>query len=103
MRVQGEQEDAAQVRERPQEREREQHGEPEPEPEPEPEQALVQGPKHHHNLWLRWRGSKRSFSNIRQRSFSKLRQPHCASCEFLEHQPLMQKLQQPGMRRFCLV
>ena len=78
MRVQGEQEDAAQVRERPQEREREreQHGEP----EPEPEQALVQGPKHHHNLWLRWRGSKRSSSSIRRRSFSKLRQQSCANC-----------------------
>ena len=76
MRVQGEQEDAAQVRERPQVREREQHGEP----EPEPEQALVQGPKHHHNLWLRWRGSKRSSSSIRRRSFSKLRQQSCASC-----------------------
>jgi len=78
VRVQGEQEDAAQVRERPQEREREQHGEPEP--EPEPEQALVQGPKHHHNLWLRWRGSKRSSSSIRRRSFSKLRQQSCANC-----------------------
>jgi hypothetical protein len=61
-------------------REREQHGEPEPEPEPEPEQALVQGPKHHHNLWLRWRGSKRSFSSIRQRRFSKLRRQSCANC-----------------------
>ena len=61
-------------------REREQHGEPEPEPEPEPEQALVQGPKHHHNLWLRWRGSKRSSSSIRRRSFSKLRQQSCANC-----------------------
>ena len=59
-------------------REREQHGEPEP--EPEPEQALVQGPKHHHNLWLRWRGSKRSSSSIRRRSFSKLRQQSCANC-----------------------
>ena len=78
MRVQGEQEDAAQVRERPQEREREQHGEPEP--EPEPEQALVQGPKHHHNLWLRWRGSKRSSSSIRRRSFSKLHRRRCANC-----------------------
>ena len=78
MRVQGEQEDAAQVRERPQEREREreQHGEP----EPEPEQALVQGPKHHHNLWLRWRGSKKSFSSTRQMSFSKLHRRRCANC-----------------------
>ena len=59
-------------------REREQHGEPEP--EPEPEQALVQGPKHHHNLWLRWRESKRSFSSIRQRRFSKLRRRSCANC-----------------------
>ena len=57
-------------------REREQHGEP----EPEPEQALVQGPKHHHSLWLRWRGSKKSFSSIRRRRFSKLRQLSCANC-----------------------
>ena len=78
VRVQGEQEDAAQVRERPQEREREQHGEPEP--EPEPEQALVQEPERRHSLWLRWRGSKRSFSSIRQRSFSKLRRRSCANC-----------------------
>ena len=80
MRVQGEQEDAAQVRERPQEREREREQHGEPEPEPEPEQALVQGPKHHHNLWLRWRESKRSFSSIRQRRFSKLRRRSCANC-----------------------
>ena len=80
MRVQGEQEDAAQVRERPQEREREREREQHGEPEPEPEQALVQGPKHHHNLWLRWRGSKRSSSSIRRRSFSKLRQQSCANC-----------------------
>ena len=80
MRVQGEQEDSAQVRERPQEREREREREQHGEPEPEPEQALVQGPKHHHNLWLRWRGSKRSSSSIRRRSFSKLRQQSCANC-----------------------
>ena len=72
-------EDGVLVREQQRVLEREQqHGEPEP--EPEPEQALVQGPKHHHNLWLRWRGSKRSSSSIRRRSFSKLRQQSCANC-----------------------
>ena len=40
----------------------------------------VRGPERHHNLWLRWRGSKRSFSSIRQRSFSKLLRQRCANC-----------------------
>ena len=44
----------------------------------EPEQ--VREPERRHSLWLRWRGSKRSFSNIRQRSFSKLRRRSCANC-----------------------
>ena len=57
-----------------------QHEEQEQEQEQEPEPELVQGPKHHHNLWLRWRGSKRSSSSIRRRSFSKLRQQSCANC-----------------------
>ena len=48
----------------------------------EPVQVLVreQEPKHHHNLWLRWRGSKMNFSSIRQRSFSKLLRQRCANC-----------------------
>ena len=79
MRVQGEQEDAAQVRERPQEREREreqQHEEQVPALVP----GLVREPVRRHSLWLRWRGSKRSSSSIRRRSFSKLRQQSCANC-----------------------
>jgi len=54
--------------------------------EQEQEQAQAQGqgqeqePTHHHNLWLRWRGSKKSSSSIRRRSFSKLRQQSCANC-----------------------
>ena len=53
-----------------------QHGGQEPELEPE----QVREPERRHSLWLRWRGSKRSFSNIRQRSFSKLRRRSCANC-----------------------
>jgi hypothetical protein len=51
-------------------------------PEPEPGQALVQvrEPERRHSLWLRWRGSKRSFSSIRRTRFSKLRQRSCANC-----------------------
>jgi hypothetical protein len=44
------------------------------------EQVQAQEPKHHHNLWLRWRGSKKSFSSIRQKRFSKLRRRSCANC-----------------------
>jgi len=40
----------------------------------------VPGPTHHHNLWLRWRGSKPSFSSTRQMSFSKLHRRRCANC-----------------------
>ena len=43
-------------------------------------QGQVLGPERHHILWLRWRGSKRSFSSIRQRSFSKLLRQRCANC-----------------------
>ena len=55
-----------------------QHEGQEPEPELEPEQ--VREPERRHSLWLRWRGSKRSFSSIRQTSFSKLRRRSCANC-----------------------
>ena len=55
-----------------------QHEGPEQEQELEPEQ--VREPERRHSLWLRWRGSKRSFSSIRQRSFSKLRRRSCANC-----------------------
>jgi len=48
--------------------------------EQEQEQEQEQEPTHHHSLWLRWRGSKKSFSSIRRRSFSKLRQLSCANC-----------------------
>jgi hypothetical protein len=43
-------------------------------------QVLVLEPERHHILWLRWRGSKRSSSSIRQRSFSKLLRQRCANC-----------------------
>ena len=50
----------------------------------EPVQVLVlvreQEPKHHHNLWLRWLVSRRRFSSIRQKRFSKLRRRSCANC-----------------------
>ena len=42
--------------------------------------GLVREPVRRHSLWLRWRGSKRSSSSIRRRSFSKLRQQSCANC-----------------------
>ena len=73
-------EDGVLVREQQQrvlEREQ-QHEEQEQEQEQAQEQA--QEPTHHHNLWLRWRGSKKSSSSIRRRSFSKLRQQSCANC-----------------------
>ena len=41
---------------------------------------LVREPGRRHSLWLRWRGSKKSFSSIRQRSFSKPHQQSCANC-----------------------
>ena len=43
-------------------------------------QELGRAPKHRHNLWRRWRGSKKNFSSIRQRSFSKPRHRRCANC-----------------------
>ena len=43
-------------------------------------QVQVLEPERHHILWLRWRGSKRSFSSIRQRSVSKLLRQRCANC-----------------------
>jgi len=57
------------------EREQQREGQ---EPELEPEQE--QEPERRHSLWLRWRGSKRSSSSIRQRSFSKLLRQRCANC-----------------------
>ena len=53
-----------------------QHGGPEQELEPE----QVREPERRHSLWLRWLGSRRSFSSIHQRSFSKLRRRSCANC-----------------------
>ena len=44
------------------------------------EPGRARGPKHHHNLWLRWRGSKKSFSSTRQMSFSKHHRQRCANC-----------------------
>ena len=77
------QQDAVLVREQQRVLEREQQHEVQEqvqEQEQEQEQEQVQVPTHHHSLWLRWRGSKKSFSSIRRRSFSKLRQLSCASC-----------------------
>ena len=81
MRVRGVLEDGvlvqAQQRVRVREREREQQHE---EQVPALVPGLVREPVRRHSLWLRWRGSKRSSSSIRRRSFSKLRQLSCASC-----------------------
>lgn len=55
------------------------------------------------NQGLQLLGSSWHRASIGRSRFSKLRQPHCASCEFLARQPLKQRLRQPGMRRFCLV
>ena len=57
-----------------------QHEGPEQEQEQELEPEQVREPERRHSLWLRWRGSKRSFSSIRQTSFSKLRRRSCANC-----------------------
>jgi len=77
--VQGVLEDGVLVREQQRVLEREQqHEGQEPELELEPEQE--QEPERRHSLWLRWRGSKRSSSSIRQRSFSKLLRQRCANC-----------------------
>ena len=62
-----------------------------------------QGQLRHRNRRLQLLESSSSRASIGRCCFSKLRQPHCASCEFLARQPLMQRLRQPGMRRFCLV
>ena len=71
------QQDAVLVREQQRVLEREQQHE---EQEQEQVQEQVQDPVRRHSLWLRWRGSKKSFSSIRRRSFSKLRQLSCANC-----------------------
>ena len=72
--------------------------------EPELVQELVQQEQsRHRNRLLQLLESSSSRASIGQCCFSKLRQSHCASCEFLVRQPLMQRLRQPGMRRFCLV
>ena len=79
MRVQGVLADGVRVQEQQRVREREreqQHEEQVPALVPE----LVREPVRRHSLWLRWRGSKKSFSSIRRRSFSKLRQLSCANC-----------------------
>jgi hypothetical protein len=74
-------EDGVLVREQQRVLEREQqHEVQEQEQEQEQVQEQEQEPTHHHSLWLRWRGSKKSFSSIRRRSFSKLRQLSCANC-----------------------
>ena len=75
-------EDGVLVREQQQrvlEREQ-QHEELELERVPAQVPELVREPGRRHSLWLRWRGSKKSFSSIRQRSFSKPHQQSCANC-----------------------
>jgi hypothetical protein len=80
--VQGVLEDGVLVREQQRVLEREQQHEVQEREQQheEQEQEQEQEPTHHHSLWLRWRGSKKSFSSIRRRSFSKLRQLSCANC-----------------------
>ena len=79
-------EDGVLVREQQRVLEREQQHEVQEREQQHEEQvpALVLGlerePVRRHSLWLRWRGSKKSFSSIRRRSFSKLRQQSCANC-----------------------
>ena len=79
MRVQGVLADGVRVQEQQRVREREQQHE-----EQVPALGLGLGlerePVRRHSLWLRWRGSKRSSSSIRQRSFSKLLRQRCANC-----------------------
>ena len=79
MRVQGVLADGVRVQEqqRVREREREQQHE---EQVPALGLGLEREPVRRHSLWLRWRGSKRSSSSIRQRSFSKLLRQRCANC-----------------------
>ena len=57
-----------------------QHEELELERVPAQVPELVREPGRRHSLWLRWRGSKKSFSSIRRRSFSKPHQQSCANC-----------------------
>ena len=74
-------EDGVLVREQQRVLEREQQHEEQEQAQAQAQaQEQAQEPTHHHNLWLRWRGSKKSFSSIRRRSFSKLRQQSCANC-----------------------
>jgi len=77
VRVQGVLADGVRVQEQQRVREREQQHE-----EQVPALGLGLGlePVRRHSLWLRWRGSKRSSSSIRQRSFSKLLRQRCANC-----------------------
>jgi hypothetical protein len=77
VRVRGVLEDGVLVQAQQRVREREQQHE---EQVPALVPGLVREPVRRHSLWLRWRGSKRSSSSIRRRSFSKLRQQSCASC-----------------------
>ena len=77
MRVQGVLADGVRVQEQQRVREREQQHE---EQVPALVLGLVREPVRRHSLWLRWRGSKRSSSSIRQRSFSKLLRQRCANC-----------------------
>jgi len=75
--VQGVLADGVRVQEQQRVREREQQHE---EQVPALVLGLVREPVRRHSLWLRWRGSKRSSSSIRQRSFSKLLRQRCANC-----------------------
>jgi len=77
VRVQGVLADGVRVQEQQRVREREQQHE---EQVPALVLGLVREPVRRHSLWLRWRGSKRSSSSIRQRSFSKLLRQRCANC-----------------------
>ena len=79
MRVRGVLEDGVLVQAQQRVLEREQqHEERERVPAQVPE--LVREPGRRHSLWLRWRGSKKSFSSTRQMSFSKLHRRRCANC-----------------------
>lgn len=79
MQVQGVLEDGVLVQAQQRVLERvQQHEELERVPAQVPE--LVREPGRRHSLWLRWRGSKKSFSSIRRRSFSKPHQQSCANC-----------------------
>jgi hypothetical protein len=52
----------------------------EPQHEEQEQEQVRREPRHHHNLWRRWRGSKKSFSSTRQMSFSKPHRWRCANC-----------------------